>query len=410
MTPGRRGTVVAAETGPLPRARTADRVRVRYEPFGAVVYVGRRDHFFALDPAHAKLVKRFHGRSRDVEADDLEMVKALAGMGILTTEPATPERAFYGRSLVGSFADLPVCSAPLVVNCLVTAHCPLRCRYCHADDLMTGYREAEDARWLTEVTRVARATPAMVGVVTGGEPLSRADRAEHLIKALARDKSVVLDTSGVGDFHRLVPVLQEYGVHVRVSLDSADQSVNDALRPINRQYLPQGTSSHNYARDTIRKAIRKDIACSVQTVVTARNGALPDLLGLRNTLVDLGVQTWTLHVVVPAGKAADPAQADLLSGPDVLRTLEDLVWKSAADDIDLDIRVTSTHRSPNSVLLISAKGELCVEGSDGGGKTTLRVPRLLPSRRVRRVFLEQINSTGHASRYLNGTLGQNPRP
>ncbi len=58
------------------------------------------------------------------------------------------------------------------------------------------------------------------------------------------------------------------------------------------------------------------------------------------------------------------------------------------------MRVTSTHRVPNSVLLINAEGTLCVEAPEGG-------------RKVSRGYLDL---DGHASRYLNGTLEPFPQP
>jgi hypothetical protein len=265
-------------------------------------------------------------------------------------------------------------------------------------------RDAEEGPWLDEVVRVARATPAMVGVVTGGEPLSRPDRAERLIDALARDKALVLDTSGVGDFHRLLPLLDRHGVHVRVSLDSAERETNDALRPTNRRYLAPGISSYVHAHDTIRKARRNDVACSVQTVVTSRNGALADLLRLRDQLVKLEVPTWALHIVVAAGKAAQGPGAALLAGASTLGVLETLVAQSADDKLPIDIRVTSTHRVPNSVLLISAKGELTMQNATGGEKTSVRVPRVRVRRFIQNCFVQKIDLQGHASRYLNGTL------
>ena len=369
-------------------------VRVRREPFGAIVYIPRRDHFFALDRRHTDLLL---GTRRPGGPEDLERLRRL---GNLDTRP----RAVDGRSLLGDFTGLPVSGRPLVVNCFATAHCPLRCTYCHADDLMTGYRDGEDEARLREVIRVAAATPAMVGVVTGGEPLARPDRAERLIAALAEDKAVVLDTSGVGDFARLIKILLRYGVHVRVSMDSADAAVNDALRPINRRYLPLGSSAHAHARDTVRRAVGAGLACSVQTVVTTRNGSLEALSRFRDALVDLGVTTWALHVVVPAGKAAQPSRSRLLSGPDTQAILAELVRRSAAEDVPIDIRVTSTHRAPNSTLLISAKGELSVENRHGGEKTVMAVPRFGARRSILRRFRAHVDLEGHASRYLNGTL------
>ncbi len=381
---------------PSATVRLAPGVRVR----DSIAYVPRRDHFFALDPAHLRTLHRV----RAGKPGDAAATRTLAELGICETDPDTPRRAFFGRSVVGQLDELPVISEPLVVNCFTTAFCPLRCLYCHADDLMTGYREQENDAWFAQVLRVAAATPAMVGVVTGGEPLARAERAERLIARLAgTGKAVVLDTSGVGDFSRLVPTLRRHRVHVRVSLDSADRAGNDALRPANRRHLPPGSSSAVYAEDAIRRAVRADLPCSVQTVVTARNGDLGSLLALRDRLVGLGVTTWVLHVVVPVGKAAQPSRARLLAPAGVQQVLDELVRRTAADGVAIDIRLTSTHRAPNSTLLISAKGELAVENVADGGKNLFALPRIGVRGAVLKHFRTHVDLAGHAGRYLNGS-------
>ena len=377
--------------------RLAPGVRVR----DSIAYVPRRDHFFALDPAHLHTL----GRLRAGRAGGAAETRLLAELGICETDPDTPRRAFFGRSVVGRIDHLPVITRPLVVNFFATAHCPLRCLYCHADDLMSGYREQEDDAGFARVLRVAAATPAMVGVVTGGEPLARAERAERLIARLAETgKAVVLDTSGVGDFSSLVPTLRRHSVHVRVSLDSADPAGNDALRPADRRHLPPGSSSAVYARDAIRRAVRAEVPCSVQTVVTARNGDVDTLLALRDVLVGLGVTTWVLHVVVPVGKAADPHRAGLLAPAGVQDVLEELVRRTAADGVAIDIRLTGTHRAPNSTLLISSRGELAVENVAEGGKSVFALPRIGVRRAVLKHFRTQVDLAGHADRYLNGSL------
>ncbi|GAA3904211.1 hypothetical protein Aau02nite_52620 [Amorphoplanes auranticolor] len=376
--------------------RLAPGVRVR----DSIAYVPRRDHFFALDPAHLRALRQVRAGRPGGAAE----TRALAELGICETDPDTPRRAFFGRSVVGQLDTLPEITAPLVVNCFATAYCPLRCLYCHADDLMAGYREQENEAWFARVLRAAAATPAMVGVVTGGEPLARVERAERLIARLAETgKAVVLDTSGVGDFSRLVPTLRRHQVHVRVSLDSADPAGNDALRPANRQHLPPGTSSAVYAEDAIRRAVRADVPCSVQTVVTARNSQLAALLALRDRLVGLGVTTWVLHVVVPVGKAARPNRAALLAPAGVQDVLDDLVRRTAAEGVAIDIRLTSTHRAPNSTLLISAKGELAVENVADGGKSLFALPRIGVRGAVLKHFRAHVDLAGHAGRYLNGS-------
>ena len=49
-------------------------VRVRREPFGAIVYVPRRDHFFALDRPHTDLLL---GARKPKDAEDLERLRRL---------------------------------------------------------------------------------------------------------------------------------------------------------------------------------------------------------------------------------------------------------------------------------------------------------------------------------------------
>jgi MoaA/NifB/PqqE/SkfB family radical SAM enzyme len=245
----------------------------------------------------------------------------------------------------------------------------------------------------------------MVGVVTGGEPLARIERTERLIRRLAATgKSVVLDTSGVGDFSRLLPTLVRYQVHVRVSLDSADPSVNDRLRPADRTVSLAGTSSAAFAVDAVKRAVRAGVACSVQTVVTSRSSDLPSLLALRDKLVALQVTTWVLHIVVPVGKAAGPRRADLLTGPATEQVLAQLIERTAHDGVAIDIRLTSTHRAPHSVLLISAKGEIAVENVQTGGKDTFPVPWYAARWAILRHFRRRVDREGHASRYLNGSL------
>jgi len=400
---------LAAGTGedidaPL-QGRVAAGVRLRRESFGSIAYVPERDHFYALDQKHTAALKGLGPRS--VRPDHRDLVTAMAAAGICETTPPTRQRAFYGRSLFGSFPRFPVIKAPMVVNCFTTAECPLRCTYCHADDLMQPYRGRESPAWINEVIRVAVATPAMVGVVTGGEPLTAPKEAARLLTALARDKAVVLDTSGVGDLGQLVPVLRRHNAHVRFSLDSAQPSINDRLRPINRRAVPLDTSSFHHASEGVRLAVREGLSCSVQTVVTARNSDLGGLVALRDKLLEMGVRTWALHIVVPAGKAAQHPKG-LLVGDDAVATLTRLVADTAAQRQPIDIRVTSTYRRPNSTLLISARGELAVQRPDQAGKTILPVGRVMTRRHLLRQFREHVDMAGHASRYLNGTLDLYP--
>jgi MoaA/NifB/PqqE/SkfB family radical SAM enzyme len=370
-------------------------VLTREETFGAVVYVPERDHFFALSAVPAQAL---------VRAEE-PWLRVLAEVGIVHTEPATPQRPHYGESLIGYFDQLPIVREPLVVNCFATAHCPLRCRYCHADDLMQPYRDGESGEEPHQVARMAAAVPALVAVVTGGEPLTRPERTELLVKELATaGKAVVLDSSGVGDLDRLLPVLREHRVHVRISLDSVDPAENDRLRPINLRYLPLGTSAGAQALRALAEVTAAGLPVTVQTVVTAGNESLARLRAMRDGLLALGVPNWVLHVVVPAGKAAQPRQRDLRPGPYVLAALAALVRDSQEARLPINIRVTGTHRAPNSVLLIGSRGDLYVQ-SEYGGKRPIAAPGASRAE-VLEAFHRHVDVGEHVSRYLNGSIQQ----
>jgi MoaA/NifB/PqqE/SkfB family radical SAM enzyme len=376
-------------------------VVARKEAFGAVVYVPERDHFFALSEAPAAALARATAGA-EVEEDSL---RVFAEVGIVHTEPATPQRPHYGESLIGYFDQLPVVREPLVVNCFATAHCPLRCRYCHADDLMQPYRDGESGEEPHQVARMAAAVPALVAVVTGGDPLTRPERTELLVKELATaGKAVVLDSSGVGDLDRLLPVLREHRVHVRISLDSVDPVENDRLRPINRRYLPLGTSAGVQALRALAEVTAAGLPVTVQTVVTAGNESVDRLCAMRDGLLALGVPNWVLHVVVPAGKAAHHRQRDLRTSPYALAALAALVRSSADARLPINIRVTGTHRAPNSVLLVGTRGDLYVQ-SEYGGKRPIAAPGASRAE-VLEAFRRHVDVVEHVSRYLNGSIQQ----
>jgi MoaA/NifB/PqqE/SkfB family radical SAM enzyme len=377
------------------RVQLAPGVRIRREAFGAVAYVPDRDHFFALSGAAAEAVLG--------GAANTSTMADLAGRGIVDTDPPTAHRPHFGESLIGPFAELPAVTEPLVVNCFATAHCPLRCRYCHADDLMAPFRAGEADDDTRDVLRTAAAVPALVAVVTGGEPLVRPARTEILVTELAAaGKAVVLDTSGVGDLAPLVPVLRRHRAHVRVSLDSPDARANDRFRPINRRYLPLGTSPWAHAVRTLDVAHAAGVPVSVQTVVTSSNEDATSLLAMRDWLIGRGVRHWVLHVVVPVGRAAEHRNRRLRTSPYVIPALAELVKKTAEDGVPMNIRVTGTHRAPNSVLLIGSRGDLYVE-RESGGKVRIAGPDD-PRESVLRAFRTHVNLVEHVSRYLNGSI------
>ncbi len=176
------------------------------------------------------------------------------------------------------------------------------CRYCHADDLMQDYRSKEADTDIDNVIATASMIPAMVAVITGGDPLSVPDRAKKLIHRLAKQKAIVLDTSGVGSVETLLPALVSSNAHVRVSLDSISE-VNDKVRATNPKYSRERNSSRVGAQRTILACLAAGVPVTVQTVVSRFNENLSELFDLRDAMVSWGVQNWVLHVAIRGGLA-----------------------------------------------------------------------------------------------------------
>ncbi|GIJ47499.1 hypothetical protein Val02_43850 [Virgisporangium aliadipatigenens] len=411
------GSPAGNVAGAGPRVEPAPAVRLRREPYGYLAYVGQRDHFFAVGDAGAAVLRAAEagsaGRPAGPDApapweapDGREAAETLARFGVIRPAargaPAVAEEPHHGISLLGSFTGVPEVDRPLVVNCFATASCPLRCRYCYADDLMgpvpgRGRRDRVEA-----VAEMAAAVPAMVAVITGGEPLSRPAQTRALIDALGGPKSIVLDTSGVGGIEDLVPVLLRFGVHLRVSLDSLDPAANDLLRPLAGRHRGELAPSGTAAVTALRVAAEAGLSTTVQTVVTSANDSPEALLRTRDALVARGVRNWVLHALVPAGKAAAARNAVLRPRPDVRQVLAELVARSVADGTPLNIRVTGGAGARNAALLIGSDGRLYVE-EDRRGKVPIAAPGD-PTAQVLAAFRREVSGTGHAGRYLNGTL------
>jgi predicted adenylyl cyclase CyaB len=393
-------------------------ITLRAEKFGGVVYVPSRDDFFATDGSVHSFLNSLVGKEWLNVAPELEdNARRLASLQICQTDPSTTAEAYSGPSFIGQFEEIVTLDTPLVLNCFSTAHCPLRCVYCHADDLMSAKaRQLEeiDDRGLDNVIAVAHLVPSIVVVITGGDPLSRPQRARRLIEALSREKALVLDTSGVAYdsvVADILPVLSAHRVHVRISLDCADAKLQEKLRPINKAYV-KGISSFDSPVKFLSECLRRQIPVTVQTVVSSQNDTAENLLRLRDFLIQEGVRHWVLHIAVEAGLARK-VQArhrslhrvrGIIPRPGAMSS----VWKVVKSTIEgrqpIDIRVTDNSNTPNSVLLVAANGALYTEGLAHHGKVKLFDPEQSKPEQIERLFY-YIDKFGHARRYLNWNPG-----
>jgi predicted adenylyl cyclase CyaB len=390
------------------KVRLGSDVRIRRDTFGGICYVAHRDDFFAATEPVFDAIEKLNTDWISASSTWRPAYQALAKLGICQTkDPSTREEAYSGPAFLGQFLEIPTVSEPLVLNCFSTAYCPLRCIYCHADDLMQDYRATETSDQLDNVISTARMINSMVAVITGGDPLTRPERAIRLIEGLAGSRALVLDTSGVGALDSLLPTLKKHNVHVRVSLDALSPA-NSKLRPVNLAYVEKGAQSGQFAQETIRRCLTEGLAVTVQTVISSVNENMDELRDLRDWLVANQVRNWVLHMTVKGGSARRiQTQAEkqkrvkgIVPSGKAYDMLQTLIRDTRNRNLPLDIRCTDTDTTPNSVLLVGSNGSLFTEGYAHHGKV-----RLYDSSEGRpdtlRKLWHYLDRFGHARRYLN---------
>lgn len=223
----------------------------------------------------------------------------------------------------------------------------------------------------------------------------------------AKQKAIVLDTSGVGSIETVLPALVSSNAHVRVSLDSISE-VNDKVRATNPKYSRDRNSSRVGAQRTILACLEAGVPVTVQTVVSRFNENLSELFDLRDAMVSWGVQNWVLHVAIRGGlarKVEDQSNRQsrkrgILPSPSVYQLVSELIADTKKSKIKLDIRCTDTDQTPNSVLLVGSKGDLFTEGLAHRGKVQLFSAGDGRPDLVRSLWYH-VDRFGHARRYFN---------
>lgn len=409
-------------------ARSRASVHIRQETFGVSAYVADRDDIFLLDRRESLLLANFSGRWKSVPPEDQIAAEKLAHVGLLDVrnEGATREiaqRSYCGVHLLGDFADVPLVVNPLIVNCFSTAWCPLQCVYCHADDLMgEDARSRESISGADGVAETASRLRSLVYVITGGDPLTRPERAARLVEGISDESGFVIDTSGVGNIAEAIRLLRIRPMHLRVSIDSMDPRINKKTRPTNpklRSDLGIGTEdSLNMASRLIEEAGQFASGVTVQTVISSKNDKVEHLFQFRDWLISRGVRNWVLHTAVNAGAARrfsirrtpEPAAHSLPIKkattilPDRVeasRAMKLLIESTMASDLPIDIRCTDANTAPNSVFLVGSDGALYTQGRgpEGGRKVKLFDAGHAPGDASG--FWTYISCLDHVQRYIN---------
>ncbi len=199
----------------------------------------------------------------------------------------------------------------------LTARCNLKCQHCRAeaqDDFVAGELTTDE---IISVARDIRKTADPIMILTGGEPLVRADFFDIVDECTSLFSRVAVATNGTLVDDAMAKRIVDSGVQrVSISLDGSNAKTHDAFRG-----LPGSFDNALRGFDAFRRAGE-----SVQINVTVTNHNDAELEDLLNLCIERGADAFHVFMLVPVGCGAEIDESVRLSPErfeEVLRWLFD---------------------------------------------------------------------------------------
>lgn len=185
--------------------------------------------------------------------------------------------------------------SPLIVIWEVSRACDLSCVHCRAraipdrepDELTTAEGEA----LVAEVRRFGKP----LFVLTGGDPLKRADIFDLIGAAAGAGLATFLSPSGTPLLtHAALRSARERGLTgVSISLDGSTEEIHDRFRRV--------PGSFRWSLDGAAAAVGLGLGLQINTTLTRHN--LADLPAIADLVEAMEARRWTVFLLVPTGRA-----------------------------------------------------------------------------------------------------------
>jgi radical SAM protein len=219
-------------------------------------------------------------------------------------------------------------TSPFLVIWELTQACDLACKHCRACAV-----PGRDPRELTtdqgkRLLDEVRELGAPVVVFTGGDPAKRPDLVELVRHGSSIGLRVALTPSATPLVTEdLLAELQGAGLsRLAVSLDAVTRRGHDLFRGVD--------GSYDRTFDILRAARRLGLTTQVNTTITRFN--VHDLERFAESVEPLGIELWSVFLVVPTGRATE---ADIVAPEVVEDVLERLA--AIAETAPFDVKTTA---------------------------------------------------------------------
>jgi radical SAM protein len=188
--------------------------------------------------------------------------------------------------------------SPLMFYYEVTMACDLVCKHCRASAQENPHpEELSTAQSKTLISQVATFPRKPAIVLTGGDPLKRADLFDLVRHAVAEGLQVALTPSAtpLATYEAFRDAKQAGVSRLGISLDGADAKVHDAFRGWD--------GSFQRTLGMLESARRLQLPVQANTTVTRRN--VHQIDAVAELLAQQGIAMWAVFFLVPVGRGVE---------------------------------------------------------------------------------------------------------
>ncbi|MFO0915240.1 MAG: radical SAM protein [Pirellulales bacterium] len=195
----------------------------------------------------------------------------------------------WGRT-AGSFL-----LSPMLVFYEMTQACDLVCQHCRACAQRSPTpEELEKPHTQLLVDQLAEFPQPPLLVLTGGDPLKRADIFELIEYAVSRGLQVSITPSATPLVNSLaMRRLHDAGIaRMAISIDGCDAATHDAIRGV--------SGSYRRSLEILDDARQLGLETQINTVLTPGN--LPQIEAMADKFSEFGIALWSVFFLIPVGR------------------------------------------------------------------------------------------------------------